>query len=210
MSAQHALQEETQAVLEGGSLLDRIIDESRIARSSAEHERARDLIGELVEQVLEGELVPSENLSASLDARVAELDALISAQLSEILHAPEFQRLEAHGAACITCAGKPPPARISRSGCSMPASVNCSGLQAGDRLRSECLVQEGFEEGSALSGLALRCIDWRVHSRANPRTCISSSRCRTSRPLPTRRSLLRHRRSCLDSRALPSLAVRAI
>ena len=94
MSAQHALQEETQAVLEGGSLLDRIIDESRIARSSAEHERARDLIGELVEQVLEGELVPSENLSASLDARVAELDALISAQLSEILHAPEFQRLE--------------------------------------------------------------------------------------------------------------------
>ena len=88
------LQEETQAVLEGGSLLDRIIDESRIARSSAEHERARDLIGELVEQVLEGELVPSENLSASLDARVAELDALISAQLSEILHAPEFQRLE--------------------------------------------------------------------------------------------------------------------
>ena len=94
MSAQHALQEETQAVLEGGSLLDRIIDESRIARSSAEHERARDLIGELVEQVLDGELVPSENLSASLDARVAELDALISAQLSEILHAPEFQRLE--------------------------------------------------------------------------------------------------------------------
>ncbi|MBX3685422.1 MAG: type VI secretion system contractile sheath large subunit [Rhodocyclaceae bacterium] len=94
MSAQHALQEESQAVLEGGSLLDRIIDESRIARSSAEHERARDLIGELVEQVLEGELVPSENLSASLDARVAELDALISAQLSEILHAPEFQRLE--------------------------------------------------------------------------------------------------------------------
>ena len=94
MSAQHALQEESQAVLEGGSLLDRIIDESRIARSSAEHERARDLIGELVEQVLDGELVPSENLSASLDARVAELDALISAQLSEILHAPEFQRLE--------------------------------------------------------------------------------------------------------------------
>lgn len=94
MSAQQAFQDEAIEGLEGGSLLDRIIGESRIARSRVEHERARDLIGELVDQVLEGELVPSENLSASLDARVAELDALISAQLSEVMHAPEFQRLE--------------------------------------------------------------------------------------------------------------------
>lgn len=94
MNAQQAMQESATEVLETGSLLDRIIDESRIARSRAEHERARDLIGELVNQVLDGELVPSENLSASLDARVAELDALISAQLSEVMHAPEFQRLE--------------------------------------------------------------------------------------------------------------------
>jgi type VI secretion system protein ImpC len=75
-------------------LLDQIIAESRVAQSDHEKNRARDIIGELVNQVLEGEVVVSENLAASLDARVAELDRLISEQLSEVMHAPEFQALE--------------------------------------------------------------------------------------------------------------------
>ncbi|WP_078120436.1 type VI secretion system contractile sheath large subunit [Thiosocius teredinicola] len=77
-----------------GGLLDNIIAESRVAKSDAERARARDIISELASQVLEGEVVVSENLSASLDARVAELDKLISEQLSEVMHAPEFQKLE--------------------------------------------------------------------------------------------------------------------
>ena len=75
-------------------LLDQIITESRVAQSEQEKNRARDIISELVSQVLEGEVVVSENLAASLDARVAELDSLISEQLSEVMHAPEFQALE--------------------------------------------------------------------------------------------------------------------
>jgi len=75
-------------------LLDQVVNESRIARSDTERVRARDLIGELVAQVLDGTVVVSNNLSATLDARVAELDALISEQLSQILHAPEFQKME--------------------------------------------------------------------------------------------------------------------
>src|SRR4051794_4038233 len=77
-----------------GGLLDQMVNESRVARSDTERARAKDLIGELVSQVLEGTVVISNNLSATLDARVAELDALISTQLSEILHAPEFQKME--------------------------------------------------------------------------------------------------------------------
>lgn len=77
-----------------GGLLDEIIAESRVAKSDAERDRARDIISELASQVLEGEVVISENLAASLDARVAELDRLISEQLSEVMHAPEFQKLE--------------------------------------------------------------------------------------------------------------------
>ncbi|KIF82528.1 type VI secretion system contractile sheath large subunit [Noviherbaspirillum autotrophicum] len=76
------------------SLLDQVINQSRVARSESERTRARDLIGELVSQVMDGTVVVSNNLSATLDARIAELDALISEQLSEILHAPEFQQLE--------------------------------------------------------------------------------------------------------------------
>ncbi len=75
-------------------LLDQIVAQSKVAKSDAEHARARDLVGELVNQVLDGAMLVSDNLSATLDARVAELDRLISAQLSAIMHAPEFQKLE--------------------------------------------------------------------------------------------------------------------
>ncbi|RJF95840.1 type VI secretion system contractile sheath large subunit [Noviherbaspirillum saxi] len=82
------------AVSEGASLLEQVVSQSRVARSDSERSRAKDLIGELVNQVLDGTVVMSSNLSATLDARVAEIDALISEQLSQILHAPEFQQME--------------------------------------------------------------------------------------------------------------------
>ncbi|MFB5152677.1 type VI secretion system contractile sheath large subunit [Burkholderia orbicola] len=76
------------------SLLDDIVEKSKVAKSDSEHARAKDLIGELVHQVLDGTVIVSDNLSATIDARVAELDRLISTQLSAVMHAPEFQRLE--------------------------------------------------------------------------------------------------------------------
>jgi type VI secretion system protein ImpC len=82
------------ATQESASLLDQVVNESKVARSEVERERARDIIGELVNQVLDGTVIMSNNLSATLDARVAELDALISRQLSEVMHAPEFQKME--------------------------------------------------------------------------------------------------------------------
>jgi len=84
---------ETQ-VLEGG-LLDQIVTQSRVARSDTEHSRAKDIISELVREVLQGTVVMSDNLSVTLDARVAELDRLISEQLSEVMHHADFQQLEA-------------------------------------------------------------------------------------------------------------------
>lgn len=75
-------------------LLDDIVAQSKVAKTSTEHNRAKDIIGELVKEVLQGTVVVSDNLSATLDARVAELDQLISAQLSEVMHGAEFQRLE--------------------------------------------------------------------------------------------------------------------
>lgn len=77
-----------------GSLLDSLIERSRVAVDHAERERTRDLIGELVDQVMAGTVPISGDLAACLDARIAELDALISAQLNEVMHLPEFQRLE--------------------------------------------------------------------------------------------------------------------
>lgn len=76
------------------SLLDNIVAQSRVARSETEHARAKDIISELVREVMDGTVVMSANLGATLDARVAELDRLISMQLSEVMHHPEFQKLE--------------------------------------------------------------------------------------------------------------------
>ena len=76
------------------NLLDQIVEQSKVAKSNVEHARAKDIISELVNQVLQGSVVISENLAATIDARVAELDGLISKQLSAVMHAPEFQKLE--------------------------------------------------------------------------------------------------------------------
>jgi len=82
------------ATTETTSLLDSIVAQSKVARSDAERVRARDIISELVREVLSGTVVVSDNLSATLDARVAELDELISRQLSTVMHHPDFQKLE--------------------------------------------------------------------------------------------------------------------
>ena len=73
------------------SLLDSIVAQSKVARSDAEHSRAKDIISELVREVLSGTVVVSDNLSATLDARVAEIDELISRQLSAVIHHPDFR-----------------------------------------------------------------------------------------------------------------------
>ncbi len=77
-----------------GNLLDSIISETRIARSESERSRAKDLIGEFVQQVLDGAVVVKKDLEAAIAARIAALDEAISAQLNEVMHAPEFQKLE--------------------------------------------------------------------------------------------------------------------
>jgi type VI secretion system protein ImpC len=92
MSAQ--LQAQSGALVESVSLLDDIVAKSKVAKSDVEHARAKDIIGELVKEVLDGTVVVSENLSANIDARIAEIDKLISDQLSEVMHAAEFQKLE--------------------------------------------------------------------------------------------------------------------
>jgi type VI secretion system protein ImpC len=95
MSAQpQALAEASSAAATTTSLLDDIVAQSKVAKTQTEHSRAKDIIAELVREVMQGTVVVSDNLSATLDARVAELDRLISEQLSEVMHAAEFQKLE--------------------------------------------------------------------------------------------------------------------
>ena len=73
------------AVLASSELLDQVADESDLAG---------DLVAQLMAQVAESGAAPA-HLVASIDARLADLDGMISAQLSAVMHTPEFQKLEA-------------------------------------------------------------------------------------------------------------------
>jgi type VI secretion system protein ImpC len=76
------------------SLLDQIVEQGRFGKETVARERGRDMVKEFVAQVLEGEMKLSRDADATINARVAQIDHLISLQLNEILHHPAFQKLE--------------------------------------------------------------------------------------------------------------------
>jgi len=84
-----------EAAAQEGSLLDRILEEGRLVRKADQRESARDLIGEFVKQVMAGEMVVSKDTELMINSRIAQIDRLISKQLNEVMHHPEFQKLEA-------------------------------------------------------------------------------------------------------------------
>ncbi len=88
-----AAETRTEEVVEGQALLEKIIDQGRW-KDPANRALARDIIGELAKQVLEGEITISKDTEAMINARIAAIDALLTKQLNEIMHAPDFQKLE--------------------------------------------------------------------------------------------------------------------
>jgi type VI secretion system protein ImpC len=77
-----------------GGLFEQILSQSRIAKTDSEKDRTRDLMAELVNQVTDGALVVSKDAISTLDARIADIDKLLSDQLSAIMHLGDFQRME--------------------------------------------------------------------------------------------------------------------
>jgi len=83
------------AVQEEKSLLDQIIEDGRLAREESQKPWAKDVIGEFVSQIMEGTITVSKNTEAMINARISEIDKLISAQLNQVMHHEDFQKLEA-------------------------------------------------------------------------------------------------------------------
>jgi type VI secretion system protein ImpC len=86
---------QTEAVQEEPTLLDQIIDQGRLARDEAQKEWAKDIVGEFVKQVVGGAILVSKDTEAMINSRIAQIDKLISLQLNEVMHHPEYQKLEA-------------------------------------------------------------------------------------------------------------------
>jgi type VI secretion system protein ImpC len=77
------------------SLLEQIVDQGRFGTDQAQRDRGRDLVKNFVSEVLEGAITVRPDTESMLNARIAEIDRLLSLQLNEVMHNPEFQRLEA-------------------------------------------------------------------------------------------------------------------
>lgn len=92
---------ETQAAGQGASysaeltLLDQIVEQGKVGKDSETKERGKDLVKRFVSEVLEGSITISKDTETMINARIAQIDHLLSLQLNEILHHPEYQRLEA-------------------------------------------------------------------------------------------------------------------
>ncbi|MGZ5431589.1 MAG: type VI secretion system contractile sheath large subunit [Thermoanaerobaculia bacterium] len=78
-----------------GSLIDQIISKGKLARDEEQKPRAKDLVGEFVHQILEEGMTVSRDTMAMIQAQIARIDELLSLELNEILHHPDFQKLEA-------------------------------------------------------------------------------------------------------------------
>ena len=93
--AEKAAAQSADAKTTESSLLDQIVEQGRFGRETSAREKGRDMVKEFVAQVLEGEMKLSRDADATINARVAQIDHLISLQLNEVLHHPAFQKLEA-------------------------------------------------------------------------------------------------------------------
>ena len=77
-----------------GSLLDKIVESGRLGRDAAAKERGKDLVKNFVTEVLKGTVTIAADTEAMINARIAQIDDLISTQLNEVMHHPDFQKLE--------------------------------------------------------------------------------------------------------------------
>jgi type VI secretion system protein ImpC len=76
------------------TLLETIVEEGRLGQTAEERSRGKEWLTSLVEQVMQGQMTVSKDTEKMLNERIGELDEKISLQLNEVMHAPEFQKLE--------------------------------------------------------------------------------------------------------------------
>ena len=64
------------------SLLDQIVEQGRFGVEAASRERGKDLVKEFVAQVLDGSMTVAKDAEMMINARIAQIDHLLSLQLN--------------------------------------------------------------------------------------------------------------------------------
>jgi type VI secretion system protein ImpC len=76
------------------NLLDRIVEEGRLGQSDVERQQGRQWVQAFLDEIMKSQIVVSKDLEHMLSERIAQVDELLSDQLNEVMHAPDFQKLE--------------------------------------------------------------------------------------------------------------------
>jgi type VI secretion system protein ImpC len=80
MRAQDQPQSTYDAAAAEVSLLDKIVDQGRLGRDPAAKERGKELVRNFVTEVLKGTVTIGADTEAMINARIAQIDELISVQ----------------------------------------------------------------------------------------------------------------------------------
>lgn len=71
-----------------------LLDQAIQATKQTEPSRAEELVAALAEEALKGTVTWNKNITVSITNAITAIDAMMSKQLSAVLHAPELQKLE--------------------------------------------------------------------------------------------------------------------
>ena len=77
------------------TILDRILNEGRMARDQYQVEGARNMLSGFIEEATKAGATVDGGAKRAIAERIAALDSLISAQVNHVLHHEKFQKLEA-------------------------------------------------------------------------------------------------------------------
>lgn len=75
------------------NFLDQVVSATK-PKSDAQIERAKEMLQTFVKQLMSGTATVSKDVEKQINYWISEIDRLLSAQLNEIMHAEEFQKLE--------------------------------------------------------------------------------------------------------------------
>ena len=79
---------------QAGDYLDQIIDNTQAIRRESDRNKVKSQLDNFLSEVASGAVIVSNDLVGSIEARIAAIDELLSSQVSKIIQAPEFQRME--------------------------------------------------------------------------------------------------------------------
>jgi type VI secretion system protein ImpC len=94
MAAEQEQEQAQGAEGESGSVLDQILAGGKMVRQQDQKVLAEKMVGEFARQILDQEMVVGTNTVTMIENQITRIDELLTAQVNEILHHEDFQKLE--------------------------------------------------------------------------------------------------------------------